>query len=209
MCTERIRRKERVPNNMDLFDRALCYAIEKHSGQRRKLANTPYILHPMEVAAIVGTMTDNQETLAAAVLHDTVEDTDATLEEIEEKFGRRVSLIVMTETEEKREGTPPSETWKLRKLETLSMLENTKDPAVKMLWLGDKLSNIRSFYRQVQKDGDAVWKRLNQKDPAEQEWYYRSIAASLASLREYDAYQEYISLVDKVFKKEREKEHEI
>ena len=157
----------------------------------------------MEVAAIVGTMTDDQATLAAAVLHDTVEDTDATLEEIEEKFGRRVSLIVMTETEEKREGIPSDQTWKLRKLETLAMLENTKDPSVKMLWLGDKLSNIRSFYRQTRKDGDTVWQKLNQKDPAEQEWYYRSIAASLADLQEYDAYQEYIRLVDAVFKKDK------
>ena len=188
---------------MDLFERALCYAIEKHSGQRRKLSNIPYILHPMEVAAIVGTMTDDSATLAAAVLHDTVEDTDATLEELEEKFGRRVALIVMTETEEKRENLPPSETWKLRKLETLAMLENTKDPSVKMLWLGDKLSNIRSFYRQIQKDGDAVWQKLNQKDPAQQEWYYRSIAACLSDLKEYDAYGEYISLVDKVFGKDK------
>ena len=188
---------------MDLFEQALCYAIEKHSGQRRKLSNIPYILHPMEVAAIVGTMTDDSATLAAAVLHDTVEDTDATLEELEEKFGRRVALIVMTETEEKRENLPPSETWKLRKLETLAMLENTKDPSVKMLWLGDKLSNIRSFYRQIQKDGDAVWQKLNQKDPAQQEWYYRSIAACLSDLKEYDAYGEYISLVDKVFGKDK------
>ena len=200
MCVERTDR-ERVPKDMDLFERALCYAIEKHSGQKRKLVNIPYILHPMEVAAIVGTMTDDQATLAAAVLHDTVEDTDATIEEIEEKFGKRVSLIVMTETEEKREGTPAAQTWKLRKLETLAMLENTKDLSVKMLWLGDKLSNIRSFYRLIEKDGDAVWQKLNQKDPAEQEWYYRSIAASLADMKEYDAYQEYIDLVDKVFKK--------
>lgn len=186
---------------MDLFERALCFAIEKHSGQQRKLVNTPYILHPMEVAAIIGTMTDDRATLAAAVLHDTVEDTDATLEELEEKFGRRVSLLVMTETEEKREGVPPEQTWKLRKLETLAMLEHTEDLSVKMLWLGDKLSNIRSFYRQIQKDGDAVWQKLNQKDPAQQEWYYRSIAECLADLKEYDAYREYISLVNAVFKK--------
>ena len=49
-----------------------------------------------------------------------------------------------------------------------------------------ELFDIRSFYRQIKKDGDAVWLKLNQKDPAEQEWYYRSIAASLADLREYD-----------------------
>ena len=190
---------------MDLFERALCFAIEKHSGQRRKLANIPYILHPMEVAAIVGTMTDDQATLAAAVLHDTVEDTDATLEELEEKFGRRVSLIVMTETEEKRENIPAAQTWKLRKLETLAMLENTKDPAVKMLWLGDKVSNLRSFARELRRQGDSLWLQLNQKNPAEHEWYYRSIAEALSDLKEYDAYWEYMELVEKCFPHDKDK----
>ena len=184
---------------MDLFDEAVLYATEKHSGQTRKLVTTPYILHPMEVAAIVGTMTDDQSTLAAAILHDTVEDTDATLEDIEEKFGRRVALIVMTETEEKREGIPPAETWKLRKEETLNMLENTKDMSVKMLWLGDKLSNIRSFDRELRQHGNGLWQKLNQKDPAEHEWYYRSIAAALSDLSGYDAYREYVATVDRVF----------
>ena len=184
---------------MDLFEQALIYATEKHSGQVRKLAKTPYILHPMEVAAIVGTMTDDQATLAAAVLHDTVEDTDATLEELEEKFGKRVSLIVMTETEEKREHLPASATWKLRKEETLLMLENSQDPSVKMLWLGDKLSNIRSFYREYLKQGMAMFQKFNQKDPAEHEWYYRSIAKCLSPLKQYPAYEEYISIVDKLF----------
>lgn len=185
---------------MDIFERALCFAIEKHSGQVRKLANTPYILHPVEVAAIVGTMTDDKEVLAAAVLHDTVEDTDATLEEIEENFGRRVALLVMTETENKREDRPEAETWEIRKEETLIILEHTKDLGVKMMWLGDKLSNIRSFAREYRKIGDALWLNLNQKDPARQAWYYKKIAGCLSELKEYDAYREYVSLVKYVFK---------
>ena len=186
---------------MDLFDKALCFAAEKHSGQIRKMANTPYILHPAEVAAIVGTMTDDREALAAAVLHDTVEDTDTTIEEIREKFGRRVALLVMTETEDKRDDKPPAETWELRKEETLLILENTKDPAVKMMWLGDKLSNIRSFAREYRRRGDALWEGLNQKDPRRQAWYYRKIAYYLRELSEYDAYREYVQLVDYVFNK--------
>ena len=184
---------------MTLFDLAMNYAIEKHSGQTRKLVQTPYILHPMEVASIVGTMTDDLETLAACVLHDTVEDTDATLEEIEELFGKRVMLIVMTETEEKRPDQPPAATWKLRKEETLNMLQHTKDPAVKMLWLGDKISNLRSFLRELRAQGNDLWLQLNQRDPAEHEWYYRSIAEALSDMKEYDAYWEYMELVDKVF----------
>ncbi|MBQ0084375.1 MAG: bifunctional (p)ppGpp synthetase/guanosine-3',5'-bis(diphosphate) 3'-pyrophosphohydrolase [Clostridiales bacterium] len=185
---------------MDVFEKALCFATEKHSGQLRKLAKTPYILHPIEVAAIVGTMTDDRELLAAAVLHDTVEDTDTTLEEIEEHFGRRVSLLVMTETEEKRENRPPAETWQLRKEETLAILESTKDIEVKMMWLGDKLSNMRSFSREFRKKGDAVWQALNQKDPKKQAWYYVTIAKALKDLKDTDAYLEYVSLVKFVFK---------
>ncbi|MBQ0084472.1 MAG: bifunctional (p)ppGpp synthetase/guanosine-3',5'-bis(diphosphate) 3'-pyrophosphohydrolase [Clostridiales bacterium] len=184
---------------MDVFEEALCFATLKHSGQVRKLAKTPYILHPMEVAAIVGTMTDDREVLAAAVLHDTVEDTDTTLEEITEKFGKRVSLLVMTETEEKRADRPAAETWELRKEETLIMLENSKDINVKMMWLGDKLSNMRSFTREFRKRGDAVWLALNQKDPLKQKWYYVRIAKALRDLKGYDAYREYIELVKFVF----------
>lgn len=190
---------------MELFDRALTFAAEKHSGQRRKLSDAPYILHPMEVAAIVGTMTGDQETLAAAVLHDTVEDTDATLEEIEENFGKRVSLLVMTETEDKRPDKPPAETWKLRKEESFAILANTKDISVKMMWLGDKLSNVRSFWREYQIKGDGIWQNFNQKDPREQEWYYRSIAGYLSDLKEYSAYKEYVRLLDDIFKPEENK----
>lgn len=184
---------------MGLFEEALCFAAEKHSGQKRKLQDTPYILHPMEVAAIVGTMTNDPATLAAAVLHDTVEDAGVTLEEIGEKFGRRVALLVMTETENKREELPPDQTWQLRKEETLIMLSHTTDRSVKMMWLGDKLSNMRSFCRQYRKEGSRLWQRFNQKDPAMQAWYYRTIAECLRDLQEYDAYQEYINLVNIVF----------
>ena len=112
---------------MTLFDLAMNYAIEKHSGQTRRMVNVPYVLHPMEVATIIGTMTDDEEVLAAAVLHDTVEDTDATIEEIRQRFGKRVSLLVLTETEDKREGQDPTKTWEIRKEESLLILQNTKD----------------------------------------------------------------------------------
>lgn len=185
---------------MDVFEKAICFATEKHSGQVRKLSNAPYILHPLEVAAIVGTMTDDKEVLAAAVLHDTVEDTDTTLEEIRENFGKRVSLLVMTETEEKREDRPAAETWELRKEETLIILQNTKEIGVKMMWMGDKLSNIRSFRREYEKHGDEIWLQLNQKDPAKQGWYYSTIAKYLIDLKDYAAYREYVEHVNFLFK---------
>ncbi|MCQ2437485.1 MAG: HD domain-containing protein, partial [Clostridia bacterium] len=182
------------------FEEAVRFAVERHAGQTRKIHHEPYILHPMEVAAIVGTMTNDLDTLAAAVLHDTVEDTDTTLDEIEERFGRRVALLVMTETENKRPDQPAAQTWQLRKEETLIMLEHTHDISVKMMWMGDKLSNIRSCAREYSKIGHEVWQVCNQKDPAMQAWYYRTIAHSLRELADYPVYKEFVALVDYIFK---------
>ena len=60
---------------------------EARMGQFRKGTQIPYILHPLEAAAIVGTMTTEPEVIAGAVLHDVVEDTDTTIDEIAELFG--------------------------------------------------------------------------------------------------------------------------
>ena len=75
---------------MELVSEAIAFAAKAHDGMRRKKSDAPYILHPMEASVIVGTMTDDQNLIAAAALHDVVEDTDITIEEIEEKFGKRV-----------------------------------------------------------------------------------------------------------------------
>ena len=187
---------------MDVLDKAIEFATKAHSGQVRKLANTPYILHPMEVATIISTLTSDKETMAAGLLHDTVEDCNIDPLTIYKEFGKRVYGLVLSETEDKLSDRPASETWMERKEESLLMLENTKDEHVRILWLSDKLSNMRSFYREYLKHGDDIWNSLNQKDPSKQEWYYRSIAKSLVSLKDSAAYIEYVELVDKVFGKE-------
>ena len=184
---------------MTIFEEAIQFALEKHAGMTRKRTSTPYILHPMEVAVMAGSMTSDEEVLAAAVLHDTVEDAGATLEELEERFGKRVAMLVATETEDKRPHLPPSETWRIRKEESLEVLRNATDPAVKVLWLADKLSNIRAFYVAWRVSGDAIWESFNQKDPAQQAWYYRSIDALMSDLQGYEAWQEYHHLVETVF----------
>lgn len=99
-----------------ILDKAIIFAVNAHRGQFRKGSDTPYILHPMEAAAIVGTMTADDEVLAAAVLHDTVEDTGTTTEQIREQFGERVAALVSAESENKREDQPAASTWKIRKV---------------------------------------------------------------------------------------------
>ena len=171
-----------------------------YERREKKNAGIPYLLHPMEAAVIVGTMTNDQEILAAALLHDVVEDTNTTIEEVRERFGDRVARLVASETENKREELPPGETWRIRKEESLEELRNSSKD-VKMLWLGDKLSNMRSFYRSWDLEGANLWQAFNMKDSSLQYWYYSTIAELLRpELSDYPAWKEYYELVKRVFK---------
>ena len=187
---------------MELVSEAISFAVKAHDGMRRKKSNAPYILHPMEAAVIVGTMSDDQNLIAAAALHDVVEDAGITLEEIEEKFGARVRALVESESEDKREDLPPSATWRIRKEETLAILKNTEDVGVLMVWLGDKLANMRSIYRDWKVEGHSMWQRFNQTDVKEQAWYYRSIVTLTQRLSYTSAWIEYKTLTEMVFGKE-------
>ena len=186
---------------MELVSEAIAFAVKAHDGMRRKKSEAPYILHPMEAAVIVGTMSNDQNLIAAAALHDVVEDAGITIEEVEEKFGKRVRELVESETEDKREELPPSATWRIRKEESLTVLKNTEDIGVLMVWLGDKLANMRSIYRDWKVEGDAMWQRFNQKNVSEQAWYYRSIVKLTERIAYTSAWIEYKTLTELVFGK--------
>ena len=100
---------------MGLLAEAMTFAIAAHGETRRKGDGSPAILHAMEAAAVAATLTADQEVLAAAVLHDTVEDAGADLEEIRARFGDRVAALVGAETEDKMRSVPPGQSWKARK----------------------------------------------------------------------------------------------
>ena len=187
---------------MELVSQAIIFATEAHDGMRRKKSDVPYILHPMEAAVIAGTMTDDQSVISAAVLHDVVEDAGIEIDEIEARFGKRVRELVGSETEDKRADLPPADTWRIRKEESLAALKNSDDIGVLMVWIGDKLANMRSIYRDFKAEGDAIWRKFNQKDPSEHAWYYRSIAKLTERLSDTSAWIEYKALTDIVFGKE-------
>ena len=183
----------------DLVSEAIVFSTMAHDGMRRRKSESPYILHPMEVAAIIGTMTDDQEVIAAGLLHDVVEDAGITIEEVGEKFGRRVMELVASETENKREDLPPKDTWKIRKEETLQKLKESEDISVLMIWIGDKLSNIRTIYRDFLLEGDTVWNKFHQSDIKLQAWYYRSILKYTERLSDTLAWKEYKTFVELLF----------
>ncbi len=184
---------------MDKLSEAICFATQVFDGMFRKVDGQPAILHSLEAATITQTVTTEREAVIAAVLHDTVEDAGVKIGEIMLHFGDRVAELVLSETENKRVNKSPEETWKERKQESIAVLCQTQDEGVKALYLGDKLSNIRSLYRSVQKYGNELWQHFNQKDPSQHKWYYTAIAEALTSLSHTTAYQEYVALIEKTF----------
>ncbi|MBQ7620525.1 MAG: SpoIIE family protein phosphatase [Treponema sp.] len=185
----------------DVVEQAVEFALKAHRDEKRKSNGVPYILHPIEVAAISARLTTEREVMAAALLHDTVEDAGVTREQLLKKFGPRVTELVMAETEDKHREMSAAASWKMRKEESIKDLRSTDDKGVKAMWLSDKLSNLRSLYADWREKGEGVWQVFNQKDPAEHAWLYMSIIDCMGDFRETPEYKEYMNICKEVFGK--------
>ena len=188
------------PLDTSLLDRAIIFAVKAHAGTERRGKGFPYIVHPMEAVEIVATMTSDQELLAAAALHDTVEDTDVTVDRLREEFGDRIASLVASESDPFQEGVSEEDSWHDRKRAAINRLASASHDA-KIVALGDKLSNMRAIARDYSVMGDDLWKIFHAKDPKDHEWHYRGLADSLRELEDTFAFREFESLIDQVFKK--------
>ena len=187
-----------APLDTALLDRAIIFAVKAHAGTERRGKGYPYIVHPLEAMEIVATMTPDQELLAAAALHDTVEDTDVTVEQIRAEFGDRIATLVADESEERPDGLSDEESWHDRKRAAINHLANASHTA-KIVALGDKLSNMRAIARDYAEIGDALWNRFHSKNPKDHEWHYRGLADALRELSDTSAFQEFERLINQVF----------
>lgn len=137
-----------------MINKAIKYATKKHKGQNRKGKDFPYIVHPLEVFNILYRMGADENLLIAGLLHDVLEDTDTTADELKAKFGEDVAELVLAHSEDK------SLPWQERKRIGCEAL--AKAPKrVQMLVLADKLSNIREMSQDFNEIGDELWKRFN------------------------------------------------
>ena len=186
----------------DLLDRAIIFAVQAHHNSERRGKGFPYIVHPLEAVEIVATITPDQELLAAAALHDTIEDTDVTVDQLRAAFGDRIANLVHSESDQLNgelfNGENEEETWHARKQAAIDRLAAAPHDA-KIVALGDKLSNMRAIWRDYQVKGDKLWKIFHCTDKAAHEWHYRGLAASLSELSDTFAYQEFVRLIDEVF----------
>lgn len=139
---ERVQRYK--PNaNEALLNRAYVYAMKKHGGQKRA-SGDPYFSHPLEVAAILTDMQLDEETIAVALLHDTIEDTSATRREISEMFGDNIAKLVDGLTKLKRLDLVSKKTEQAENLRKL-LLAIAEDVRVLLVKLADRLHNMRTI----------------------------------------------------------------
>ena len=166
-----------------MINKAIEFATRAHAGQFRKGTRRPYIVHPIEVGDIVSTMTQDEEIISAAVLHDTIEDCEGVSREIlAREFSERVAGIVAQESEDK------TKTWMERKSATIEHIRNAPRE-VQMVGLGDY-----PVY------GEELWNRFRMKDKKIIGWYYIGIRDALKDAFEgVEAYEEYSRLVHKNF----------
>lgn len=162
----------------EMIIKAINFATKKHEGQVRKGTDIPYIVHPMETMTILRGMNADTSLLIAGVLHDVVEDTDTTIDEIQNEFGKEVADLVGNHSEDK------SRTWQERKETDIEETQNGSKE-LKMLVMADKVSNLRALYRDVQELPEKVWERFN-ASKKQQSWYYSKMIDVLGEMQ-YDS----------------------
>ena len=182
---------------MTLLTQAVIFAANAHDGATRKGSSIPYIVHPMEAAAIAAALTRDEEVIAAAALHDVAEDCGVTQEELTRRFGARVAHLVQCESQ--TQFPDARQSWQTRKQETIDKLSRG-GRETKIIALADKLSNMRAICRDYRREGEALFARFNQSDKRLHAWYYRSCAMLIEQeLGGCDECRELARLIDEVF----------
>lgn len=178
--------------NLEL-DAAHDFAKEKHdaTGKLRKLSRLPYFTHPGNVAKLLKSAGAKPEVIIAGYLHDTTEDAGVSLEEIKEKFGKRVAELVAGSSEPDKDAS-----WDERKKHTIQYLSKINDLEILQVVVADKLDNVMDT--QVN-GGPGIWNKFNAPYD-KQKWYYSTLAdIFLEKIPEFSLTQKYKHIVDKVF----------
>ncbi len=203
ICPELRRRSADFP----CLDRALKFAAKAHRTQTRKGTDIPYLIHLIRTWDYVRRMTEDPEEQAAALLHDVLEDTTVTFDQLRQAFGGRIAGLVAGESECKRKDCPAGETWRIRKQETIDRLRarlgNEGERPAMHIALGDKLANLYSMAYEYRDTGERLWEKFNQKEKSMHAWYYGEMGTVFSDYfqgaREYGMVEEYQVYYREVF----------
>ncbi len=151
---------------------AIEFAAQAHRGQFRKGTRLPSVFHGFAIAKTLIECECSDEVVVAGILHDTVEDTPVTLDEIRATFGDKVASLVDAVSEPLSE-LDRVQSWGQRKQHTLEALE-TATPEVLLIQLADKLDNIKSIREGWERAGEAVWDTFN-RGREDQQRHFRAL----------------------------------
>jgi len=180
-----------------LIARAVEYAARAHRGGTRKGGDVPYIVHPFEVATILKENAFEDRVIAAGLLHDLLEDTEVTKNDLREEFGEEIFALVLAASEELKGREERS--WKKRKKQTIYYLKEEASFINKAIACADKLSNARSILRDLESEPNQFWQRFS-APKKKQQWYYESLVESLKELEGLKMYGEFKEVVAEIFK---------
>jgi len=135
--------ENRPGDDLDIIRRAWAFALEQHEGQKRA-SGEPYVLHPLEVALVLAELKMDSTAIAAGLLHDAVEDTDVTREEIEKRFGEQVAHIVEGVTKLDKIKFANREDHQAENIRKM-LLAMVTDVRVVIIKLADRLHNMRTL----------------------------------------------------------------
>lgn len=172
---------------------AFLFAMKAHEGQVRKDGRA-YLVHPVEVAMELAKNGADDATICAGLLHDTIEDTSVTEEQLRQTFPEEITSLVLQDSEDK------NLSWEERKTISLNLLQSPEtSKEYKMLMCADKLVNLKSIQEEMKKNGDAVFLKFKRgKD--KQAWLYRELVRALKDLADLKMYQELKTATEDVFK---------
>ena len=162
---------------MDIINQAIIFAAKAHKDQKRKSTDIPYIIHPFGVGMLLQKAKCTDEVIAAGILHDTLEDTCTTYEELAENFGVHIANLVRAASEHDK-----SLPWEERKQYTIDKLKDAQLEEIQVI-TADKLHNLKSIRADLAENGEKIWERFN-RGKHDQHWYYASIVKELAPRKE-------------------------
>lgn len=174
------------------LSRAFTLTLSSHAHQGRKVGNTPYIGHLMGVAALVIDHGGTEEQACAALLHDTLEDTDLTYEEVLAECGSVIANMVRdcSDTEENMPREEKIRTFVARKTAYLKHLRSMNGNPAVLVALADKANNAENTLRDVRSFRDTgnaegeqrFWATFNSASVDQQQWWYTGLADAFESL---------------------------
>ena len=174
-------------NNPSLLELATRIAVKAHEHQTRKESNIPYIVHPFMVALKLQKYGFSDEVLSAALVHDVLEDTNVTADEIEKSLGFEIRFMVETVTQDS------GISWKDKKIKYIEKVR-VAPVNVRAIATADKIHNLESLIVGIKEHGESIWQNFN-SSKVDKIWFEESMLKMLRDTWEHPLVDEYESLL--------------